>query len=185
MNVVSGRRGGRGEVGSKSLAGHGDLSAVLNRAGNYEWSNDPEHASCYQPVVSILVSFARTTARFPLCSAQLPVREARRLRSRPPPFVSFFFSFKLTLVLFPPRKGKRRTHESQGLGANLEYPCESNRFYYAGGDALVFRARLRNAKSFGFLSSSRTFESKEKIYTSKNELIGNRLFRFYIIHHLL
>lgn len=110
--------------------------------------------------------------------------EARRLRSRPPPFVSFFFSFKLTLVLFPPRKGKRRTHESQGLGANLEYPCESNRFYYASGDALVFRARLRNAKSFGFLSS-RTFESEEKIYTSKNESIGNRLFRFYIIHHLL
>ena len=98
------------------------------------------------------------------------------------PFRLFLLFFQVNSCPLSTPKGKE---ESQGLGANLEYPCESNRFYYAGGDALVFRARLRNAKSFGFLSSSRTFESKEKIYTSKNELIGNRLFRFYIIHHLL
>lgn len=128
---------GEGGLGSKSLAGHGDLSAVLNRAGNYEWSNDPEHASCYQPV-SILVSFARTTARFPLCSAQLPVREARRLRSRPP-FRLFLLSPNLTFVLFPLRKGKR-TNESQGLGANLEYRCESNRFCYGWRHACFSRS---------------------------------------------
>lgn len=31
---------------SKSLAWR--LEPVLNRAGNYEWSNDPEHASCHR-----------------------------------------------------------------------------------------------------------------------------------------
>lgn len=126
---------GEGRLGSKSLAGHGDLSAVLNRAGNYEWSNDPEHASCYQPV-SILVSFARTTRDFP-CVLHNYLWGKRGAYGHGLPFVSFFFP--LTFVLFPLRKGKR-TNESQGLGANLEYRCESNRFYYGWRHACFSRS---------------------------------------------
>lgn len=77
----------------------GQTRALLNRAGNYEWSNDPEHTSCYHRVVavafvvvSILVSFARTATRFPLCSAQLLLREVWRSVTAPRSLFSATFS---------------------------------------------------------------------------------------------
>lgn len=65
--------------------------------------------------VSILVSFARTATRFPLCSAQLPLREVR-LSVTVSPSLSFFFHPTPIPRLVPPR----RERINSAPRANLE-----------------------------------------------------------------
>lgn len=62
--------------------------------------------------VSILVSFARTATRFPLCSAQLPLREVR-LSVTVSPSLSFFFS---SHSYSPTRSFEKRTNKFRAAG---------------------------------------------------------------------
>lgn len=103
------------------------------------------------------------------------------------PFRLFLLFFQVNSCPLSTPKGKEEDARIPRPWGESRISLRKQSFLLRGWRRACFSrsSSKRNAKSFGFLSSSRTFESKEKIYTSKNESIGNRLFRFYIIHHLL
>lgn len=92
--------------------------------------------------------FRTYNARFPLCSAQLPVREARRLRSRPP-FRLFLLSLNFCPLSSP--KGKEDERIPRPWGES-RISLRKQSFLLWVETRLFFALPFvsRNAKSFSF-----------------------------------